>query len=355
MIMRSYSKYNRASGREHDTLRTSLNTPTPRRGRVAALARDDGDASPRPAIRWNQRLPYLALLALITSVTPLFSGVSLATQRILVVASSENAQFLQALQGVRDAAGGLQVQSMTLGITSESGVRSALQQSGRDTAVVAFGARAGALVATAMPPSPITACLMLSTDPLSRFSNVQSVPIDLPVDQQVMWLKRLLPQAHNIGILYDPDEDATLVEPLAAALRRAGFTPALDAVKTPVALPAALERLSSSVDALLAVPDAKVYNAQTSKGLLLFSFRYRLPLIGLSEAWVKAGALYALDWDYREAGGYCGQVAIRQLPGSHGVLPIPPRPRVIVNMRTAALLNARWNDELRASFDHTYE
>ena len=296
-----------------------------------------------------------AAIALCSCVA-LACGGAWASQRVLVVASSENAQFLQALQGVRDAAGTLPVESMTLGITSESGLRSALQQSGRDTAIVTFGARAGSLVAQVSPPSPVTACLMLSTEPFLRTNNVQAVPIDLAAEQQVAWLKRLMPQVRTVGILYDPARDDKLVESLAAALRRGGFTPVLDVVDAPAALPAALERLSKGVDALLAVPDAMVYNAQTSKGLLLFSFRYKLPLIGLSEAWVKAGALYALDWDYREVGGYCAQVAMRQLLGPRSsAAPVPARPRVLVNLRTAQLFHLQWNDDVRASFDRTYE
>jgi putative ABC transport system substrate-binding protein len=62
------------------------------------------------------------------------------------------------------------------------------------------------------------------------------------------------------------------------------------------------------------------------KALLLFSFRHKLPLIGLSEAWVQAGALYALDWDYRELGAFCGRLALRQLPGARVATPTPPHP-----------------------------
>ncbi len=67
-------------------------------------------------------------------------------------------------------------------------------------------------------------------------------------------------------------------------------------------LPQALANLPNAVDVILAIPDTTVYTQQASKALLLFSFRNRIPLIGLTEAWVKAGALYALEWDYEELG-----------------------------------------------------
>src|ERR1700712_4835956 len=161
------------------------------------------------------RLAVPALLAMLALVT---CDIASATQRVLVVASSESAPFLQALQGGRDVADGLPVESLTLGITSESGLRAALARSGRDTAIVSFGARAGALLAEVGPSSSITSCLTPSSDASSQLGNVQGARIALPAKQRVLWLKRLLPQAHHVGILYDPAVDSKLVEPLAAAL-----------------------------------------------------------------------------------------------------------------------------------------
>jgi hypothetical protein len=64
---------------------------------------------------------------------------------------------------------------------------------------------------------------------------------------------------------------------------------------------------------------------------------------------VKAGALYALDWDYQELGAYCGALAARASP------PEPPRVRVTVNLRTAKQFRIGWDPQLLRSVDRTYE
>ena len=66
--------------------------------------------------------------------------------------------------------------------------------------------------------------------------------------------------------------------------------------------------------------------------------RNRIPFVGLSQTWVKAGALYALDRDYEDIGAQCGELAVKILQGtSPSALP-PVTPRKVVysiNLRTA--------------------
>ena len=66
-------------------------------------------------------------------------------------------------------------------------------------------------------------------------------------------------------------------------------------------------------DVLFALPDRMVYTRESARGILLQSFRKRTPVIGPNEAWVRMGALYALDWDYDEVGVVCAQLALRAL------------------------------------------
>src|SRR4030067_1111588 len=60
------------------------------------------------------------------------------------------------------------------------------------------------------------------------------------------------------------------------------------------------------------LPDAVVHNPKAAKIILLFSYRHRIPFIGPSESWVKEGAFYALDRDYRDMGAQCGEMADRK-------------------------------------------
>jgi hypothetical protein len=56
----------------------------------------------------------------------------------------------------------------------------------------------------------------------------------------------------------------------------------------------ALQALLPDVDALLAVPDPAVFNSQTAANILAAAYRRRIPMIGFSPAYTRAGALVSL-------------------------------------------------------------
>jgi putative ABC transport system substrate-binding protein len=110
-------------------------------------------------------------------------------------------------------------------------------------------------------------------------------------------------------------------------------------VDGPAQLPDALQALTNRADVLWSLNDPVVYNTETARSLLVFSLRNRIPMIGQSAAWVRAGALYALDRDYDDVGAQCAQLAAVVLSGVSPaqIAPVPPRKvRYAINARTAA-------------------
>jgi putative ABC transport system substrate-binding protein len=274
-------------------------------------------------------------------------------QRIVVVSSSDAPPYRQALAGIQKIAG-ITVEAQQLDDAPDA-PPPALPRLGRDTAVVALGTRASELVARAAPSAPLVSCMVLSSDAARGAANAQVVPIEVPIEVQIEGVRTFLPEVRSIGILFDPAINARRIEMIATALTAAGYAPRLAPVTSHTELPQALANLPNSVDAILAVPDPTVYTQQASKALLLFSFRNRIPLIGLTEAWVKAGALYALEWDYEELGGYCGTLALRALQASKAPPPTLPRPRIAINLRSAEQLGVKWNASLLHGIDRSFE
>jgi putative ABC transport system substrate-binding protein len=106
-------------------------------------------------------------------------------------------------------------------------------------------------------------------------------------------------------------------------------------------LPDALASLANDVEVLWGVADTLVLTPETARSFLLFQFRQRIPFSGLSEAWVKAGALYALDRDWTDLGRQCAELAEQVLrgkaPGS--IEPVAPRRAILsLNHNTAQTL-----------------
>jgi putative tryptophan/tyrosine transport system substrate-binding protein len=280
---------------------------------------------------------------------------SRAADRLVVVSSGDSPAYQQALAGMQKL--GYPVDTLKAGPDSDAAVVAAIQRAGRDGAIVALGARATALVARAAPTIPVVNCMVTGNDVWGP-AGATVVPLEIPVETSIQWLRRLLPNAQNVGILFDPAQNARRAEDGAAALKRAGYAPLLEPVATPSALPTALARLTNTVDVLHAIPDTTVFAPEHSRALLLFSFRNRIPLAGPSEAWVKAGALYAVDWDYADLGRYCGALALRPLASGRAPSPpplAPARMRVAVNLRAAEQMNIKWDPEILRSVDQVYE
>ena len=269
--------------------------------------------------------------------------------RVLLLKAADTPRLAQTLVAFRERAG-VPVDVIEISGTRDDTLDRALAHGAKNTVIVALGPRASDYVMRVQTSAPVVHCL---AGPDALRAGLPSIPSDAPADLQAQWLARLLPKARTVGLLFDPAVNTRRVEALAAALQGAGYRTLQKPVESPAALPAALESLDGHVDALLAFPDPTVYTREASRGLLLFSFRKGIPIVGPNEAWVRQGALFAVDWDYGEIGAACAQLALT-LSGAPRA-GAPPRPRVAVNLRSAAMFGIRWSPELLRSVDSRHE
>ena len=171
--------------------------------------------------------------------------------------------------------------------------------------------------------------------------DLTGVALDVPFEAQFRTLRRLLPDAHSIGVLYRPDTTAGVVAAARTAAPRHGFTLDAEAATDPAAAVAAIGRLLGRVDTVLAIADHRIYNAQTTSALILESLRQRKPLLALAPAQVRAGALASLGCDYSDIGLQTAALIRRLLGGEKpAAIPIePPRKLLLtLNRRVAAHL-----------------
>jgi putative ABC transport system substrate-binding protein len=189
---------------------------------------------------------------------------------------------------------------------------------------------------------PIVAGLILDRRDLRQAANATGVILEFPLEIEFQWLQRLLPGHKTIGVLFSPEENRQKIDAAMRVAQNAGLTLIARPVKTPQDLPDALNSLANRVDALWSVADKTVLSPQMAKPLLLFSLRNHIPFIGVSEPWVKAGALYALDRDYTDVGVQCSEMALKILRDGMRASAIPPAtPRKVMyslNLNTARQL-----------------
>lgn len=188
------------------------------------------------------------------------------------------------------------------------------------------------------PSVPLVAGMILSSDELKGAASATGVVLELPLETELDWLRRLLPEQKNIGMLYSTAISQTRINEAKRLGTALGVRVHARRVETPRDLPTELDHLASQADVLWGLADPMVLNQQTAQPLLLFSFRNRIPLVGLSRSWVKAGALYALERDFRDIGMQCGELAMRILRGAPaGSLPPQPPRKLgyVINLKTA--------------------
>jgi putative tryptophan/tyrosine transport system substrate-binding protein len=193
---------------------------------------------------------------------------------------------------------------------------------------------------------PIVFCMVLNPvasgfvqSMQSSGNNLTGSSLDIPPKLQFEALKAVVPYVKTVGVLYNHRETGKVVEPAARAAAELG----LDLIAAPVDaaenLQQALESMQKRIDALWSVADSTVFASDRSIELLLRqTLRYKIPFMGLSPAFVKAGALLALSVDYPDIGMQCGEQAALVLSGRAPTsLPvtIPRRVTLYLNVNVA--------------------
>lgn len=208
--------------------------------------------------------------------------------------------------------------------------------------VVTLGSAATQAAVREVGQLPLLATMIVTADDIKPASNGTAVLLEFPVEIQMQWLRRIVPAATTVGVLFNPKENQSKVSSALRVAKETGLTLVTQAVDTPRSLPDALENLSRNVDALWGISDSVVMTPQTAEPILLSTLRNKIPLAGLSTSWVKAGALYALDRDYLDIGTQCGEVAGKVLGGASPAALAPIFPRKVtysVNLKTAGAMN----------------
>lgn len=195
--------------------------------------------------------------------------------------------------------------------------------------------RAGRPVLAAMLPSGRYAELAARRPPGAQLS---AIFVDQPWSRHVGLLNAALPGSKRIGLLHSTASGIDL-RGLRGLMAVQGATLNARAADPAVNLFDELENVLSGSDALLAAPDSAIYNSRTIRNILLTSYRHRVPLIGLSQAYVNAGALCAVFSTPEQLAAQAGATVasfaqIRQLPPAR----FPDFFTVAVNREVARML-----------------
>lgn len=171
--------------------------------------------------------------------------------------------------------------------------------------IVTVGAGATQRVVSKEPSQPVIAALI--TD--SAFSAIAQqyygsreqalaaglsvICLDQPVKRSIQLSKLLIPSASNIGLMLGPASLPKLEE-FERHVTEAGLEPILVSVNARDNPIKALEPIIKRSDVFIPVPDSRLINIATAKWILQLSYRYKVPVVAYSKAYLNAGALAAV-------------------------------------------------------------
>ena len=168
--------------------------------------------------------------------------------------------------------------------------------------VIAAGMKAAASAAKARPKAllavlvPREGYVKLQSEYPEYFKDGASMQsaiyLDQPYKRQLALIAAALPEARSVAVLYTrPPGDINILRSLASGrklnLHERAYT-------ANFSLYSVLQDVLLSSNVLLALPEEEIYNTATIRNILLATYRNKVPLVGFSPAYVKAGALCAV-------------------------------------------------------------
>jgi putative ABC transport system substrate-binding protein len=250
-------------------------------------------------------------------------GAFAETQRIAVVKSGSAEPYEAAVAGLRSELSHLDA-SIKI---DEYTIPCQFPPYAQPQVIVAVGTKAVDLMAKTTAVTPIV-YMMVMNQTLSQ-PNITGVTLAISPRQQLKLIKKILPKMRRIGILYDPAQNATLLQQSLETAVDLNIEIVSGKVARLEDIYLAVRELGPRVDALWVIPDSTVYNPNSTKDILLYALRERIPVIGLSSSYVKAGALCSFSGNYNAIGAQAAKMVRKILAGQNPEQLNPEEPETI--------------------------
>ena len=177
-------------------------------------------------------------------------------------------------------------------------------------------------------------------------SNISAITLYQPNARILALVENVLPQAKRLGMLVGQNTVFEAEQLKSFALKRKLHVE-FSQVNFQVDLMSKLGAVLQSTDALIAYPDAEIFNRETAQPIFLTSYRNKKPVLGCTQTIVKAGALAAVFSDSKHLARQAAEIAVHSQSAS-ALLPPPQNPKyfsVSVNKQVARLLNIKVMNE----------
>ena len=291
----------------------------------------------------SRRNPLTAALFLFLLL--LFSSPACAA-KVLIIADTQYAMVADVVSEIQAS---LRTQSNGYATADVKGRLGAVVEREDAQVVVALGMDAVG-EALHLPSSIAVVYGLVVVPPRSGRGNVTGVYMSPPVSEYVSTVRRYLPALTKVSVV----GSQSMIKSLSGG--ESGQIAAYK-VGSSSELVSTINRL---VDArsLLLLPDVNLLTAPVMSNVYLFSFRKNIPLLGISEANVKQGSLFALVFDPKAVSRQIGEKVKIILNGTDaGEIPAssPGKYNLYINSSTAQKMGITLPDEMLKKAKRVYQ
>lgn len=121
--------------------------------------------------------------------------------------------------------------------------------------------------------------------------NIGAILIDQPIKRHLVFSQLALPNIGRFGFIVS-ENNLKKIDHLKNLLNNKKHY--IEIVNHGDNVISSLAHILKGVDVIIALPDPIVFNLRTTRSILLSTYRKRIPVIGFSKSYVKAGALAAI-------------------------------------------------------------
>lgn len=213
--------------------------------------------------------------------------------------------------------------------------------------VVTLGSKASKLARERIKDIPVVFCMVFNPLEIAG-SNITGVSMEISTKIKLQEIRRILPHAKKIGLVYSPELSETYKN-ISKMCDQMGFKPIGEQIESEKDFSMALKNIFKHIDCFLMISDSKIYSPLSVKHLLLQSLREKIPVVGLSSLYTKAGALFSVDCDYEDLGQQTAKISLRVLNGEKptDIRPaIPRKTKLFLNQLAADRLGIKIQDQI---------
>jgi putative ABC transport system substrate-binding protein len=302
------------------------------------------------------RITYYVLVILHSSFFILHSSFSCAQQpplTIAIIQPHDVTAYQEAVDGfLKQLRRSLKQEINPIIYESPQGLYTSVQQANKTmmtasqiALILTVGTEATAEIAQTMTKIPIVFTMVLDPENiLNQREDIVGASLNIPPEFQLNMIKEVLPDAHHIGVLYDPNKHPNFIAEHTPVMEKFNLTFNPFPVSSPKDIPKALEQVRQKADVLWGIVDNTVYTSKTTEFIIRYTIKEKIPFIGLSASYVKAGALCALVFDNKDIGRQAAELAGRLLSGtsvSELQTSVPEKIGLAINRRTAEIIGVK--------------